>query len=409
MNTELNPNKKFALRRARVFTGVLTYAVAILALLCLIGIIVTVLMLNFGERTESEESLLYVLSGAFAGGAAFMALLTFLFSKSTSKIAAKELDYRERLDGEESFFVGEGTLLTFGESGFVLHGEKEGEYPEIFVPYQETRFISVCTRLRPKEKGSWCVAIEIPAKYLSKKNEGNKGEKLLVQADAKERLYAALENHGIPLLGEERTVAQGNTKFTLVKKFYLPNRKKRQTAIISLAVGAVLLAGSVVLGILVNASAGALLGAAALIVFVRALISFFKARAVFGVYEEGIYWSESSGTEKLFLKWEDIEGIYPEEQGGLPVLVFKCAYGRYALPAVEGAYDCIMELQKEAEEALNAEPAAEETYDGAAEFQGEDVPVAEPAVEGAYDGSAMELQNDSTMELQQEDAPQDNE
>ncbi|MDE7373104.1 MAG: hypothetical protein K2N18_03480, partial [Clostridia bacterium] len=107
------------------------------------------------------------------------------------------------------------------------------------------------------------------------------------------------------------------------------------------------IAGSGPLGIFVSPTVGALLGAAALVVFVRALISYFKARAVLGVYEEGIYWRESSGKECLFLKWEDIEEVYPEEQNGYPTIVLKCLYGRYALPAVEGAYDCIKGLQKE--------------------------------------------------------------
>ncbi|MDE7372520.1 MAG: hypothetical protein K2N18_00495 [Clostridia bacterium] len=105
--TELDPNKKYALRRIRIFLSVLTYATAILALLCLVGIIVCVLMLNFGERTKNEELILYILSGSFAGGAALMALFTYLFSKCTGKASERDLDYRERLDGAESFFVGD--------------------------------------------------------------------------------------------------------------------------------------------------------------------------------------------------------------------------------------------------------------------------------------------------------------
>ena len=70
-------------------------------------------------------------------------------------------------------------------------------------------------------------------------------------------------------------------------------------------------------------------------------------KAVFGVYEEGIYWRESNGRESLFLKWEDIENVAFEEKSGFPVITFKCSYGRYAIPAVKGAYECIKELKEE--------------------------------------------------------------
>lgn len=343
----LNPNKKGAMRRIRIFDAVLTYAAAILALGCLIGIIACVLMLNFGERSEGELTVLYILTGSFAGGAAVFALLTVLFSKVMSRAAQRELDFRERLDGEESFFVGDGTLLTFGEKGVTLHGETAGEHEPVFVPYEDTRYISICTRRRPREKGSWCVAIEMPVKYLSKKKDGKGDEKVLVQADAKDRLYESLKKHDLVLLGEEPSAEKEDKKFLLKRKFTLPNRRKRRNALILLIAGAVLAVASVFVGIFWKPSVGALAGALGCVLLFRGTVNFLRAKAVFGVYEEGIFWRESSGTERLFLKWDDIESVAFEEKDGYPVLVFRCSYGRYAIPAVEGAYESIKEIKEE--------------------------------------------------------------
>ncbi|MDE6410971.1 MAG: hypothetical protein K2L02_00345 [Clostridia bacterium] len=343
----LDEKRKASFKRTRVFCAVLTYAFAILALACLIGIVVSVLMLNFGARSERKDLILYILSGSFAGGAGLFALSTYLFSKLTSAVSQKELDFRERLDSEESFFVGEGTLLTFGEKGVTLHGEEEGKYESVFVPYGETRYISICTRRRAREKGTWCVAIEMPVKYLMKKGEKAENEKVLVQADAKDRLYETLKKHGLTVLGEKRDEQKENQKFKAIKKFSLPNGKKRKTAILTLVVGILLAGGSVPLGIYYSASVGALMGAAGLVFLFRGTWNFIRAKAVFGVYGEGIFWRESNGKESLFLKWEDIESVIREEKNGYPVLTFKCSYGRYAIPAVRGAYECIKELKEE--------------------------------------------------------------
>ncbi len=342
-----NERKKKALKTTRVFYSAVTYIAAVLAIACLIGIVVAVFMLNFGARSVEKDNLLYILSGSFAGGAALAALLTYLFSKLTTAAAARELDFRERLDGEESFFVGEGTLLTFGEKGITLHGEQDGNGKTVFVPYEETRYISVCTRRRPREKGSWCVGIEIPVKYLSKK-ENDGGDKVLVQADAKERLYCAIEKHGLTLLGEQPNAdRKTNVKFTPVKRFLLPNRNKRKSCLINLIIAAVCLGGGIALGILYSVSVGALLGAVGIVLGLRAGFSFFRAKAVFGVYREGVYWRESGGTESLFVKWDDIKKFDREEKNGYPVIILRCAYGSYSLPAASGAYECMKETEKQ--------------------------------------------------------------
>ena len=334
-------------KRLRIFYTVLMYAASILAVACLIGILVSVLMLNFGSRSAHKDLVLYILSGSFAGGAAVMALCTFLFTKLINSASQKELDIRERLDSEESFFVGDGTLLTFSDTGLTLHGEVEGQNKPVFIPYHEARFISICTRRRPQEKGEWCVAIEIPLRYLTKNETEKPDEKVLVQADAKDRLYKALEKYHLTLFGEERKADAENKKFTPVQKFSLPNKSKRNKALMILAIGILLIGGGVLLGIFVNPAVGALAGAVGLVVLMRSILAFLKAKAVFGVYQEGIFWRESSGNERLFLKWEDIESVSFGEKNGYPVLTFFCDYGRYAIPAVEGAYECIKGLREE--------------------------------------------------------------
>ena len=347
-NTQaVDPTKKAAYKRSRILAAVAMYSAAILAVLCLIGIVVSVLLLNFGAQSKAKNDILYILTGTFAGGAVLMSLCTYLFSKLMHAIAARELDLRERLDSEESFFVGEGTLMTFGENGLTLHSEAVGNSEPVLVPYHETRYISICTRRRAQEKGSWCVAIEIPVKYLARNIEGKEHEKVLVQADGKERLYQALKKHNLTLLGEERQEGKENKKFIPVQKFTLPNRKKRRNALIMLALGGVLAGGSVPLALFVSAPIGALAGAVGLLLLLRAIMAFLKAKAVFGVYQEGVFWRESSGKESLFLKWGDIEKVLFGEQNGYPVVTFYCSYGRYAIPAVEGAYECIEKLQKE--------------------------------------------------------------
>ena len=129
-----NEKGKAAHRRTRVFVAVLVYACAFLAIGCLIGIIVAVMILNFG-KSANRETLSYILLGSFAGGAAIFGLAAFFLSKALTAAAARELDFRERCDGEESFFVGEGTLMTFEAEGVRLHDERGSKHEPVRVPY----------------------------------------------------------------------------------------------------------------------------------------------------------------------------------------------------------------------------------------------------------------------------------
>jgi len=347
-DSSVNAKRKNSLKRTRIFCGVLVYACAILAIGCLIGIVVAVMMLNFGARTAARDTLCYILLGAFVGGAGLSALCTYLMSKALTACSVRELDFRERADSEESFFAGEGTLLTFEENGIRLHDEVGEIHEAVSVPYAEIKFISVCTRKKPAERGEWCVAVEIPVKYLAKKGAKPEGGPVLIQVDAKDRLYRAIGKYGLELKGEQPPAEKANkTKFVPVKNFYLPNRKKRKRALIGICVSAVLIVGAIPVGIFVSVSVCALLAAAGLFLGGRSVWSYLRAKAILGVYREGIYWRESSGQERLFLKWGDIAGVAQFERKGFPLIEFHCEYGNYTVPAAEGAMELIESVKKE--------------------------------------------------------------
>lgn len=343
-----NEKGKAARKRTRILVAVLVYACAFLAIGCLIGIIVAVMILNFG-KSENHETLSYILVCSFAGGAAVFGLAAFFLSRALTAAAARELDFRERCDGEESFFVGEGTLMTFEAEGVRLHDERGSEHEPIRVPYSEMRFISVCTRKKAQEKGDWCVAVEIPLKYLAKKGAKKTGEPVLVQADAKPRLYQTLEKHGLALLGEQPPAekVKTNCKFKPVKNFSLPNRAKRRRALVFIVISALLIVAAVPVGIFYSVSICSVLAAAGLLLGGKSVYSCIRAKAVFGVYLEGFFWQESSGSERLFLKWQDVESVTRIEHKGFPLIEFRCSYGKYTVPCAEGAYELVDRVRGE--------------------------------------------------------------
>ncbi len=344
----VNGKRKNSLKRTRIFCGVLVYICAVLAIGCLIGIVVAVMMLNFGARTTARDTLCYILLGAFVGGAALSALCAYLLSKLLTAASVRELDFRERVDSEESFFAGEGTFLTFEEKGIRLHDEVGETHEAVCVPYAEMKFISVCTRKKPAERGEWCVAVEIPVRYLAKKGAKPENGPVLIQVDAKDRLYRAIEKHGQKLRGELPPEEKPDgKKFVPLKNFYLPNRKKRKRALIGICISAALLVGAIPIGIFASLSVCALLAAAGLFLGGRSIWSYLRAKAVLGVYGEGIYWRESSGQERLFLKWGDIVGVAQFERKGFPLIEFHCEYGNYTVPAAEGAMELIGKVRKE--------------------------------------------------------------
>ena len=314
--------------------GAFGWIFIVLALLCMAGLVVSLIMFGLGNE---QMFLLGILSGAFTGGAALFGAAGFFAVKRGELWLARERDALERSDGEESFFIGEDTLATFGESGLNIHNKER----RVEVPYGEVRFVSVCTRRKPREKGEWSVLMEIPAIYLLKKAKKNEPP-VLIQADAKERLCQTLQRHGLLLLGERRKEEEKTKKFTRMRKFDLPDREKRKRALWMLLLGALLTGGGV--GLLFYMTA---IGAPVIVVggyiVLRAIASYQRGKRVFAVYREGLYLAELSSRDSFFLKWEEIGSLSAAEAEKQEIIRAECLYGAYDFPRPDGAYEYIKE------------------------------------------------------------------
>ena len=322
------------------------FVVAILAVLCVIGALVSVFVMEFGTEDEAKKILCTILACSFVGGAVAFALLAYLFTKVSQNALLQELDYRERCDSENSFFIGDGTLATFQEDHLLIHAE-EGDKETVSVPYSEMRFFSVCTRHAPREKGEWSVVIEIPAHYLAKKGQSKPNDPpALVQTDAKERLSRCLQAHGLTLLGEERREGKSE-KFTPKRKFIFPDRAARKRSLLFAAVGLVLVGGGIGLAFW-QIMIGTLLAVFGVFVITRALTGFRAAKSMLVFYEEGVYWREKRSRENsAFLKWEEIDTVSQTEKEGVALLKLQCAYGAYHFPYAEGMLEYIREAKPE--------------------------------------------------------------
>lgn len=333
-----------AYRRACLAVGYLSFVLAILAVAMLVGVVIAVFILEF---SHVSPRLCYILMGSFGGAAVLSAIFALVAYRVSVRTEKRKNDFLERCDSEESFFVGEGTFATFAGEELVIHAD--GKERVIRVPYSDLRAFSLCTRRAPRELGEWSVVLEIPARYLSKQEK--RGEPpALIQTDAKPRLYAVLERRGIPLFGETppsgKPTKQDKTYFVPEKKMFLPNRKRRKRAIIIGAVGLVLVLGAIPLAIY-EASVGALLGVFGVFLVGRSAYAYFRAKAVFAVYSQGILWRESERAESFFLKWEEIGGVKAGEHDGMPILSIDTLCGRYHIPRGEGFFEEIEKLHPE--------------------------------------------------------------
>lgn len=333
MSEDARQKKGARLRRLCSACSVLTVTFAVCAVLMLLAVLGAVIAAEF---VHDASRLCFILAGAFGGGTVCFVALTVLFERLSSATDARTLDYFERCDGEESFFVGDGTLASFRETGMLIHGEKR----ELFVPYADIGFYSVCTRRRPREKGEWFVVFGIPARYFSKAQKD--APPLYVQTELKPRLTRALEAHSIALSGEKAEEGPKKAKFGLEKKFYLPNRKKRKSALLFLAGGGVLLAAGVAVIWFQQAVGSALIVLGALLA-ARAVVGLLRARALFAVYREGIFWRESEGRDSVFLKWGELLRLRRDEENGLPVIIAELPYGTYHFPRAAGAFEFLEE------------------------------------------------------------------
>lgn len=324
------------------FSGIFTVVFGVVAMLCFLAALVVLIVFEMGDFNDKTKTLLYILAGSFAGGAVVFALLAFLFSKFMKSARDTELDFRERLHGQNCFFVGEGTLAEMAEDSMRVFAE-DGSGEILTVPFSEMRFFSVCTRNAPKEKGEWSVVFEIPVKYLAKQGMAKAGDPpALVETEAKERLYECLNARGLELLGEKREEKPQTAPFTRVKKFDFPDKKSRQRALILLVIGAILAAAGVPSALFWNPTAGALFCFVGLFLLIRSAYNYATAKSVLSLYEEGIMWREK-GKGGIFLKWDEIITVGESEREGFRILDVTCLYGIYHFPNPEGVAKFVSE------------------------------------------------------------------
>ncbi len=321
-----------ALKRKMKCANCIAFALALLAVLSLVACVGTAVALQFQDGWNIAFP---IAVGCLLAGACVCALGAFVCALLGARTEKRATDYFERCDGEESFTVGEETFATFSLAGVRIHSPVR----ETEIPYAEMRFFSVCSRRAPRERGKWSVVMEIPARYISKEGK----EPVLVQTDAKERLYRTLERHGIALEGEKRTEEKGK-KFVRKRAFRLPARTKRRNALALLAFGCAVALAAIPIGIWWDLSVCVATAVLGVFLVLRASYSFARAHALLALYDEGLYWRESGRGERIFLKWEEIVRVGCEEEKNFPLLRAECAYGAYRFPRAEGAYEAIGEM-----------------------------------------------------------------
>lgn len=324
------------LKRNTAAAGIITVTVGIAAVIFLIATVVMLVVAEIKDDADNVRRLLYILIGACGGGSVVCALVAVFLSRLSDKCYKTESDYRERLDGDDTFFAGDGTFCTFEENALVLHAE-DGKGERVFVPYSAMRFFSVCTRRAPREKGVWSVVMEIPVKFIGRKGKFKPNDPpALVQTDAKERLYECLKKHGLELIGELPENGKKG-KFRALKKFAFPDRRARKRALLLMAVGGVLTVGGIPAAILWNVAAGSMLCVLGAFLLGRATLSFTSAKSILGFYEEGVFWKEKNRTECMFLKWNELSSVSFSEKDGFPYLKAETAYGSYHFPSTPDA------------------------------------------------------------------------
>lgn len=313
------------LQREGTISGICAFLFSIFAILLMLGAVACVIALNFSK----EVQLLSILIAAFLGGSVIFAGAGVLLSLVNRRANERLRDVLEQADSAQSFFVGEETLATFGADGIRFHNEEV----EISVPYGELRFFSVCLRSRPVSRGKFLVAIEVPLRYLKETDE--RDAKVLVEADMKDRLIETLKAHGLELTGELPDPAARAKRYSPLKKFRLPDAVKRRHALPILVVGAVAVAVSVPIMIFGPIPAGVLAAALGAFLLARGTLALIVARAPLYLYAEGIYGERADDHSRIFLRWEEIERLWPAEN----ILSVQCAYTVYSLMLPAGAWE----------------------------------------------------------------------
>ena len=342
---EARKKKARALRRKRKFTNGAVFAVALVAIACLIGLLVAAIMLQTGEREQARDMVLYILTGSFTGGAVLFALAAFGLGVLATRIQAAEMDYLERMCGMDCFYVGDATVAQFCEKELYIRSESSDKKAKIHIPYREIRFHSVCTRKKPCEKGKWSVVIEVPSHYVLKRSGAPKA---FIETDGKERLYRILQARGLELLGE-RPPHEGekrpNTRYPATAKLLLPDADKRRRNLIIIGVNALIVVAGILVAIFWRDMTllGAILCVLGAVFVARGIAGYVQSKGILTLGEAGLYWKESgnAAAERFFLKWEVIESVRYETIQDKHFIIVQCAFGAFHLPDIAGAYEAI--------------------------------------------------------------------
>lgn len=323
-------------QKIKRFWNVVAWISIVLVILCMIGFVVCIILL---ARGSVQMVLLGALMGGMVLGAILLGGVGFFSFKRSEKALGLELDSLECEDSPHSFYVGEGTLATFQDAALRIHGGREKKV-EFTVPYSEMRFFSVCARRAPKEEGEWSVVIEIPARYFNRGAKKN-DPPVLIQTDGKDRLYQRLEELNLTLIGEKRGAVEAK-EFTKQREFSLAHPKKRKQALLLCGAGGILFAGGIG-AMFWNTTVGAFCIVIGFYIGLRALMAYFRAKAEFAVYQEGIYYRDLSGNDRVFLKWEEFSKIFLFQKDGIESMRIECPYGAYEFPRFPGLYEYLCE------------------------------------------------------------------
>lgn len=309
--------------------------------LAILGVIAAIVLLIMLVSTETQQLLFSLLALGGLGLAAVGGLAAFGLFRCGNRQEALRRDCLEQADGEESFFVGEDTLVTFRDTSLKFHSTDEKRKNVVQIPYSEIRFFSVCIRRKARDGGDWCVVIEVPARYLSKGKVKKGEEPVMVQTEGKQRLYDCLKRHELTLLGEAWHESD-RKKYVRRKKFNVPDTALRRKKLLMLALGLILAVIGTTICIAVRdwLVIGATLAAVGVCLAANGCFEAYRAKTSLVFYDEGIYWRQKTVIESTFLKWEEIESVsYRAEEN---VLRLRCAYGEYGFPAPRGAYEYLV-------------------------------------------------------------------
>ena len=291
----------------------------------LIGLVVSVVGAELSA--EADAAIWWICAGVSFLVILIFIALTLLCFRLGEKYRTAEADARELADSPESFFVGEKMLASFTQEGLHIHAEAgaEGNLRDVTVPYCDVTFYSVRMRTSPRAAGQKTVLLEIPARYLEA-DAPDKAQPSLISMDAKERLFRAIEAHGVPLI--ETDSGKRPEKLEKVYAVKLRQSGGKGKYISAVLAGAMILAG-ILLAVFGACSAG------------RSIYDFARGDGSLIVYRQGVYWKERNLYESVYLPWEEIGGVTRTEQEGHSFVRFACAYGAFYYPDIDGLYDAI--------------------------------------------------------------------